>query len=268
MSTEKIYSLKEVCEILQIPPDTIYRWENTYQDLRPSDQNTHHYSGWELDLLKYTKKSMSVYGADPEKVMVAIQQWIKTHPRPMIREDQEKLFVQNQEQSIDSFWNQDVFPREQEIHPQDPFYDAFDPMPNQQPNINPEKAKAIPPSYISPPSVLQTEAPMSIISEYQPVETPQHRLSQFQPSASTQNQVVEPQLPKDDAESNDILAWKRAFHRSQTELANVRADLSKARETIHQQQHTLKQTAADFNALKELIRREIYNLKDLVVDKF
>jgi hypothetical protein len=372
MSNEKYYSLTEVCEILQISPDMIYRWENTYQDLKPSDQNRHHYTAWELDLLKYTKKSISIYDDAHDQVSVAIQKWINTHPKPMLREDEEKLFPRRIRYSVQDIWdddltkgrfghslnhpdfndpidekelehafdkqaisptkaneddtvmshhlqnNEDQKPTSQ-IQAMPPYTQPQNPnqsipsitqqviqMPNEYPQhfyMDP-KNQATPPAYISPPS-FKTDPPYhfhdpqasthALASQYElgmptahpyadnppntiahvnypPQTSPSYKSSYSnQSTAHPQELPKETTMPKDvqkeDIDTNDILAWKRAFNRSQTELANVKADLSKARETIHLQQNNLKQLTAEFSALKELIRKEIYNLKDLVVDK-
>jgi hypothetical protein len=237
---QKYYLLNEICDILQISPDMIYRWGTICPELQTQVQNEKgRFTAWDLELLKYSKRAIAVYDMDYTSIRKAIVQWINTTPKPLDIPDYQQLIPVQIEQAQPEQAQPEQVQIEQAQSNQDHLEDEIDSL------LNLHLPKEVPTKQLN-------DSSMTI-----PIKEIKEKMN-IQPSQNSQ--------PRDE-DTTDVAAWKKAFNSSQLELTQLRADLSKARETIHLQQTNLKQVANEFNALKELIRKEIYNLRDLVVDK-
>ncbi len=252
---QKYYLLNEICDILQISPDMIYRWGTICPELQTQVQNEKgRFTAWDLELLKYSKRAIAVYEMDYTSIRKAIVQWINTTPKPLESPDYEHLTqVQAEQVQAEQVQTEQVQ--------------------TEQVQAEQVQAKQVQAEYIQSNQDQLEDEIDSLLNQHLPKEVPTRQLNDSSMTIPIKeikekmnihpNQNNQPR----DEDTTDVAAWKKAFNSSQLELTQLRADLSKARETIHLQQTNLKQVANEFNALKELIRKEIYNLRDLVVDK-
>jgi hypothetical protein len=256
---QKYYLLNEICDILQISPDMIYRWGTICPELQTQVQNEKgRFTAWDLDLLKYSKRAIAVYEMDYTSIRKAIVQWINTTPKPLESPDYEHLTQVQAEPEYAQVQTEQV--HAEQVHAEQAHAEQVH---AEQVQINQIESNQ---------DQLEDEID-SLLNQHLPKEVPTRQLNDSSMTIPIKeikekmnihpNQNNQPR----DEDTTDVAAWKKAFNSSQLELTQLRADLSKARETIHLQQTNLKQVANEFNALKELIRKEIYNLRDLVVDK-
>ncbi len=252
---QKYYLLNEICDILQISPDMIYRWGTICPELQTQVQNEKgRFTAWDLELLKYSKRAIAVYDMDYTSIRKAIVQWINTTPKPLDIPDYQQLIpVQAQQVQIEQAQLEQVQIEQAQLEQAQPEQVQIEQAQSNQDHLEDEIDSLL---NLHLPKEVPTKQ-LNDSSMTIPIKEIKEKMN-IQPSQNSQ--------PRDE-DTTDVAAWKKAFNSSQLELTQLRADLSKARETIHLQQTNLKQVANEFNALKELIRKEIYNLRDLVVDK-